>query len=88
MTQVGGCVAAYIGGVKFLVFLVLLALVVYALVRVAQQRGLRPPPRRPAAPPPRPHGPDDDPDFLRDLDRKRRQEEGGTGGPGGTGTGT
>ena len=48
----GGCAAAYIGRVKFLVFLVLVALVVYVLVRVAQQRGLRPPPRRPAAPPP------------------------------------
>jgi hypothetical protein len=71
--------------VKFLVFLVLMALVVYVLVRVAQRRGLHPPPRRPSAPPPRPHGPDDDPDFLRDLDRKRRQEDGDTGGAGGTG---
>ena len=69
-------------------FLVLVALVVYVLVRVAQQRGLRPPPRRPAAPPPRPHGPDDDPDFLRDLDRKRRQEDGGTRRARGTGSGT
>jgi hypothetical protein len=81
-------VAAYIGGVKFLVFLVLLAAVVYVLVRAAQQRGIRPPKRRPAGPPPRPHGPDDDPDFLRDLDRKRRQEDGDAGGPGGTGSGT
>ena len=72
---------------KLLVFLVLLAAVVYVLVRAAQQRGIRPQ-RRPAAPPPRPHGPDDDPDFLRDLDRKRRQADGDAGGSGGTGSGT
>jgi len=55
--------------------LVLLAAATYLLVRVVQARGLlsdRPggdrPPRRIVAP-------DDDEDFLRDLDRKRRDPE-------------
>lgn len=56
----------------------LFAALTYGLIRVLERRGiaarpkgrgraLRPQPR------PRPVAPDDDPDFLRDLDRKKRQ---------------
>jgi len=67
--------------VKFLLVVVVLGVAVYFLVRFLQRRGgsvlrrggsdkpaARP---RPAAPR-RPVAPDDDPDFLRDLDRKKR----------------
>jgi hypothetical protein len=64
---------------KLLVFVALFAVAVYIVTRLAQQRGGgRPAPRRrPAAPPPPPRvmGPDDDEDFLRDLDRKRLNPE-------------
>ncbi|WP_285776630.1 PLDc N-terminal domain-containing protein [Microtetraspora sp. NBRC 13810] len=33
------------------------------------------PPERPAARPEGPRGPDDDPDFLRDLERRMREED-------------
>jgi hypothetical protein len=59
---------------KFLLVVILLAVAVYLTVRVIQRRGVAPTPRR-SAPEPRPMGPDDDPDFLRDLDRKRRHPE-------------
>jgi hypothetical protein len=55
--------------VKLLLVVVILAVAIYFTVRVIQRRGLLPP-RRPEQ---RPLGPDDDPDFLRDLDRKRRR---------------
>jgi hypothetical protein len=54
---------------KFLLVVVILAVAIYFTVRVIQRRGLLPD-RRPEQ---RPFGPDDDPDFLRDLDRKRRR---------------
>ena len=54
---------------------ILIAIAVYLTVRVIQRRGVAPAPRRPKAPPPRVMGPDDDPDFLRDLDRKRKHPE-------------
>ena len=57
---------------RFLLFVILVAIAVYLVVRVIQRRGIAPAPRR-QAPPARPLGPDDDPDFLRDLDRKRRR---------------
>lgn len=67
---------------KFLLVVALFALVTYAVVRVIERRGvLGSQPgtatRRPATPPPpaRPLGPDDDEDFLRDLERKRRHPE-------------
>jgi len=61
---------------KVLFFVVLFAVAVYLLVRVIQRRGLieqRPAqrPSRRTQPPRRQVAPDDDPEFLRDLDRKR-----------------
>ena len=58
------------------VVVLLLAALIYGLIRVIERRGIagRKPGRRQAhRPDPRPFGPDDDPDFLRDLDRKKRQ---------------
>ncbi len=62
---------------KFLLFVILLAVVVYLVARAIQRRGVAPV-QRPTIkrqPPPRVMGPDDDPDFLRDLDRKRKHPE-------------
>jgi hypothetical protein len=61
--------------VKFLLVVVLVAVAVYLIVRVIQRRGIAPQPPGPKAPPPRPFGPDDDPDFLRDLDKKKKHPE-------------
>lgn len=61
---------------KVLLVVVLFAALTYGLIRVIERRGVAPRPRgrRPGPrPEPRVTGPDDDPDFLRDLDRKRRQ---------------
>ena len=62
---------------KFLLFVILIAVVVYLVARAIQRRGIAPTPRpKPKRqPPPRVIGPDDDPDFLRDLDRKRKHPE-------------
>jgi hypothetical protein len=60
---------------KFLVVVVLFALAVYLVARTVQRRGVAKPSRPRHQPPPRPMGPDDDPDFLRDLDRHRRHPE-------------
>ena len=57
---------------KFLLVVILMAVAVYMTVRLIQRRGVLP---KPKAAPPRVVGPDDDPDFLRDLDRKRRHPE-------------
>jgi len=56
--------------VKILLVVVLLAAAIYLTVRLIQRRGVvkRPPRQRPE---PRVTGPDDDPDFLRDLDKRR-----------------
>ncbi|HEX5862312.1 MAG TPA: hypothetical protein VFY58_10740 [Nocardioides sp.] len=56
---------------KFLLVVIVLAVAIYFAVRVIQRRGLLPE-RRPEQ---RPFGPDDDPDFLRDLERKRRRRK-------------
>lgn len=62
---------------KFLVVVLVFAAVTYLVARALQERGPgeRPAPRKgsPKRPstPPRPVAPDDDEDFLRDLDRKR-----------------
>jgi hypothetical protein len=69
----------YPGGVlKFLVVVLVFAAVTYLVTRALQERG---PGERPTLPrartpkkpstPPRPVAPDDDEEFLRDLDRKR-----------------
>lgn len=61
--------AAYIGGVlKFLLVVILLAIAIYLTVRVIQRRGVA----GHDQPPPRPYGPDDDDEFLRELERRRR----------------
>jgi hypothetical protein len=68
--------------VKFLLVVIVLAVAVYLTVRLIERRGgrggsfgaaLKRPnrPNRPA----RPLGPDDDPDFLRDLNRRKRQKD-------------
>jgi hypothetical protein len=61
---------------KVLVIVALLALAIYLVVRTVQGRGVTQP-RRPQSRPPsrRPVAPDDDADFLRDLDRKRRHPD-------------
>ena len=62
---------------KVLLVVLIFAALTYGLIRVIERRGIagrRPRGQRPPhRPPPRPQGPDDDPDFLRDLDRKKRQ---------------
>lgn len=56
---------------------ILFAIATYFLVRLLQERGLapqqgtKPKPKRRPSPPPKIVAPDDDEDFLRDLDRKR-----------------
>ncbi len=65
---------------KVLVLVALFALAVYLLVRMVQRGGTFPtsrPPGRPSppSPPRRPVAPDDDLDFLRDLDRKRKHPD-------------
>ena len=63
---------------KVLVVVALFALAVYLLVRMRQRAGGGRPISRPRTPPPaprRPIAPDDDPDFLRDLDRKRKHPD-------------
>lgn len=51
---------------KLLLIVVVLALVVYAVVRIIDRRTQAIAPLR--------SNPDDDPDFLRDLDFRRRQQ--------------
>jgi len=62
---------------KLLLVVILVALTVYLLTRAAQRAGGPALPKRPhrRQEPPRVIGPDDDPDFLRDLDRKRKHPE-------------
>ena len=62
---------------KVLLVVVLFAVATYCLIRVIERRGVaRPVVRRPQPRPrPRPVAPDDDEDFLRDLERKRRHPE-------------
>ena len=61
---------------KILLVVLLIALVVYGVTRMIERRGLSRPrrPQRPAQPP-RQVAPDDDPDFLRDLERRKRREQ-------------
>ncbi len=64
---------------KVLVLVALFAIAVYLLVRMVQRSGGGLPTSRPKTPPPsqprRPVAPDDDLDFLRDLDRKRKHPD-------------
>ena len=66
----------YCGGVKFLLVIIIFAVVMYLAIRWMQDRGMGGPPakRRPSRPPNRPVAPDDDESFLRDLERKRRKQ--------------
>lgn len=68
---------------RFLFVLILFAVATYLLIRVFQQRGLMP--EKPSLPkrqaPKKIIAPDDDEDFLRDLDRKRRDPEDPDAGP-------
>jgi hypothetical protein len=63
---------------KVLLVVVLFAVATYYLIRVIERRGVsrpvlrRPEPKREQR---RPVAPDDDDEFLRDLDRKRRHPE-------------
>jgi len=50
---------------KLLVLVVAICVLVYVVVRVIDRRGVSST---------RTSSPDDDPDFLRDLDRRRREE--------------
>jgi hypothetical protein len=68
---------------KFILVVVLFAAATYFLVR-AWERGafrgsatrvLKRPPKSNRGRPQRPLGPDDDPEFLRDLNRKRKRKE-------------
>lgn len=56
---------------KFLLVVVLVGVTVYLVVRIIERRGIRPTPKTP----PRPLGPDDDPDFLWDLNKKTRHQK-------------
>ena len=62
---------------KFLLVVIVFAAATYLAVRVIQQRGLMPDkPGLPRRQPPRKMvAPDDDEEFLRDLDRKRLNPE-------------
>ena len=64
---------------KFLVVVILFAVATYLIVRLMQERGLTPPqrpkPKRRPSAPPKIVAPDDDEDFLRDLDRRRLNPE-------------
>ena len=63
---------------KILLVVLLIALVVYGVVRIVELRGQLVPRRQP----PRVVAPDDDPDFLRDLEwRQRRDRKRGGGDP-------
>jgi hypothetical protein len=64
--------------IRFVVWLLLLAAVLYAVFWAIDRRdgGHPRPPRRAPRPPRGPVGPDDDEAFLRDLERRRRREQG------------
>ena len=77
---------------KVLFVLIIIAVVTYARVRVVQRRGVTPPLTGPLRGPLKgplagtrndrpsgPLGPDDDEEFLRDLDRKRLNGDGQDG---------
>jgi hypothetical protein len=67
---------------KVLLVVVLFAVATYLLIRVIERRGVARPVRRRPDPRPqqRPVAPDDDEDFLRDLDQRRKHPEDPDGG--------
>lgn len=69
--------APYAGGVlKVLLVVVLFAVATYYLIRVIERRGVaRPVRRRPEPRQQRPVAPDDDEEFLRNLDQRRPHPE-------------
>jgi hypothetical protein len=66
---------------KFFLAVAVIAVVIYVVTRLIETRGRlfrSNPARRPLLPPRhpgRPLGPDDDPEFLRDLNRRRKRHE-------------
>jgi hypothetical protein len=66
--------------IRFVVWLLLLAAVLYGVFWTIDRRnklgGDRPGPTAPRRHPRGPVGPDDDEAFLRDLERRRRREQG------------
>jgi hypothetical protein len=60
---------------KVLLVVAIFALLTYGLIRVIERRGLARGTKRRSAPPRRPVAPDDDTDFLRDLDRLRKRRQ-------------
>jgi hypothetical protein len=62
---------------KVMLVVVLFAVATYCLIRVIERRGVSRPVRRRSEPreEPRPVGPDDDDEFLRDLDQRKRHPE-------------
>lgn len=60
---------------KLLLVIAIFAAVTYFVTRKLQEHGDTPIPRRPSRPsfPSRPVAPDDDEEFLRDIDRRRRR---------------
>jgi hypothetical protein len=61
---------------KVLLVVALFAVATYYLIRVIERRGVARPVRRPRPrPEARPVAPDDDEDFLRDLDQRRKHPE-------------
>ena len=62
---------------KVLLVVALFAVATYYLIRVIERRGVARPVRRRTEPrpPARPVAPDDDEDFLRDLDQRRKHPE-------------
>jgi hypothetical protein len=60
---------------KVLLVVILFAVATYCLIRVIERRGVARPQRRRPRPEQRSVAPDDDDDFLRDLDQRRRHPE-------------
>jgi hypothetical protein len=60
---------------KLLLVVILVAVVIYLATRAIQRRGIAPAPARRSTQQRRIIAPDDDPEFLRDLERKRRHPE-------------
>jgi hypothetical protein len=60
---------------KLLLVVILVAVVIYLTTRAIQRRGVAPAPSRRPTQHRRIVAPDDDPEFLRDLERKRRHPE-------------